>query len=551
MNTGEFLAGLGLFLYGMTLLEKELKNLSGRSFKLFLAKYTQQLPFAIIGGAMITAFVQSSSVVSMLVLALVEAGTITYRNALGIILGANVGSTFTSWIVATIGFKADIEKYAFLMVGIFAIVMFFIPKQKRLYNYARLFFSLGILFLGLVFMKSSSQAIVENLNFETYHQYGLWIFVVIGFSVTVIMQSSSATVAIALTALYSGAILFPIAAATVIGSELGTTIKIIVASLKGTPDKRRVAWGNFIFNFVTCVIAFTFLPEITQLIQHVFGVTDPLIGLVFFQTFMNILTLIVFVPFINLFSIWLSKRFKGGEKKQLSFINAALPVVPDLALEALLREGENLLTRTLNFLLHILGIHDRKVSHPVLTSLVHSETSANTIYAQLKQTEGGILEYYTVLQIADLDEHQYALANQYISAVRHCIRAAKSMKDIHHNFKDFDDAANDFLYLHYKELQKDWKNFNLEFRNLLEIHDQKTLFPELEEAMKRAFQVQQKQTSGIIAVLRTTNLNEFEVSTLMNVNHEILSAKKSLLRALAHFRLTPPQSEEFEFIPEG
>ena len=550
MDTWEFLAGLGLFLYGMTLLEKVLKNLSGRSFKLFLAKYTQRLPYAITGGALITGLVQSSSVVSLLVLALVEAGTITFRNALGIILGSNVGSTFTSWIVATIGFKIDIERYALLVVGVFAIGMFFVPNQKRLYNYFRLFFSLGILFLGLAFMKASSEYLVDSLDFDTYRQYGLWLFVVIGFAATILMQSSSATIAVTLTALYTGVILFPMAAAAVIGSELGTTIKIVLASLKGTPDKKRVAWGNFIFNFVTCAVAFIFLSEFIQLIQNVVGVKDPLIGLVIFQTLMNILTIILFVPFINLFSNWLSKRFKGGEDIELSFINASLPVVPDLALEALLHEVQNLLTRTLDFLQHILRLDQKKSNHRVLNSLIRSETSANEMYVKLKQTEGAILEYYTVLQINDLNERQYALANQYISAVRYCIRAAKTMKDIQHNFKDFDAAVNNVLYLQYKNLQKGWKDFDLAFQNLLTIENQKTLFEELASAMSRAFHDQQKQTSDIIAILRNKDLNEFDVSTLMNVHHEVLSVKKSLLRALAHLKLTATQSEEFEFIPE-
>jgi len=551
MDTWEFLAGLGLFLYGMTLLEKVLKKLSGRSFKLFIAKYTQRLPYAITGGALITGLVQSSSVVSLLVLALVEAGTITFRNALGIILGSNVGSTFTSWIVATLGFKIDIERYALLVVGVFAIGMFFVSEQKRLYNYFRLFFSLGILFLGLGFMKASSEYFVDSLDFETYSQYGLWIFVIIGFAATILMQSSSATVAITLTALYTGVILFPMAAAIVIGSELGTTIKIVLASLKGTANKKRVAWGNFIFNLVTCAVAFAFLSDFIHFIQDAVGVKDPLIGLVVFQTFMNILTIIFFVPFINLFSTWLSKRFQGVEDKKISFIRTNLPVVPELAVETLLHEGENLLTKTLDFLLHILNVDEKNANRPVLRSLVRSHTSVNAIYAKLKNTEGAILEYYAVLQINDLNESQYALVNQYITAVRYCIRAAKSMKDIQHNFKDFDAAADNILYNQYKDLQADWKDFNLTFYNLLDIQDQKTLFEGLADAMKAAFHNQQKRTSRIIAMLQKKDLVEFDASTLMNVHYEILSVKKSLLRSLAHLKLTETQSEEFEFIPEG
>jgi len=125
------------------------------------------------------------------------------------------------------------------------------------------------------------------------------------------------------------------------------------------------------------------------------------------------------------------------------------------------------------------------------------------------------------------------------------------MKDIQHNFKDFDAAADDILYVHYKNIQKDWKNFHGEFQNLLTIENRKTLFEELASAMSRSFHDQQKQTSDIIEMLRKKALSEFDVSTLMNVHHEILSVKKSLLRALAHLKLTVNQSEEFEFVPEN
>ncbi len=193
--------------------------------------------------------------------------------------------------------------------------------------------------------------------------------------------------------------------------------------------------------------------------------------------------------------------------EKLSFITANLPVVPELAVETLLREGENLLTKTLDFLQYILKADEKKANRAVLNSLVRSHTSPNEIYAKLKNTEGAILEYYSVLQINDLNESQYAVVNQYITAVRYCIRAAKSMKDIQHNFKDFDAAANNILYHQYKDLQQDWKDFNLAFHNLLDIQNQKTLFEGLTDTMREAFHNQQKQTSGIIAFLRKKDLN--------------------------------------------
>ena len=127
----QFLAGIGLFLYGMSQLERVLKNISGRSVKLFLQKSTKNLFTAILGGALVTGIVQSSSVVSLVVLAFVEAGVITFRNALGVVFGTNLGTTLGSWLVATLGFKVDILDYAFPIIAVSAIGVFFTTSRKR------------------------------------------------------------------------------------------------------------------------------------------------------------------------------------------------------------------------------------------------------------------------------------------------------------------------------------------------------------------------------------------------------------------------------------
>jgi phosphate:Na+ symporter len=549
MDTWRFLAGLGLFLYGMNLMEHVLKNLSGRSFKLFLRKYTQSLAKAISGGALITALVQSSSVVSLLVLAFVETGTITLRNALGVILGSNLGTTLTSWIVATVGFKLDIESYSLPIVGISAIAIFFLREQKQLYGISRLFFAFGILFLGLGFMKASAELFVEDMDLSAYSAYGPWLFVVIGFGITILVQSSSATVAITLTALYSQVLSFQMAAAVVIGSELGTTIKIVLAGMSGTSDKRRVAWGNFTFNLITCIVSFIFLPWIIFFIQEVIQLRDPLIGLVFLQTLINLLSIFLFFPFIDVFAGWLKMRFKGMSKEDASFITQRLPVVPELAVDAMFHEGENLLRKTMEF--HNNIWHLDNVSQGFLKSLVKSQNSINDLYGRLKQTEGSILEYYTRLQTAELSEQQYGLINQYITTVRFCVRSAKSMKDIYHDLQDFKSTANDTIHKQYHDFQKDWREFNLFFQGVLNLEDKRILFEELALLMKTIFQTQKNVSADIIEALGKKYLNQIEASTLMNVDYEIVSVKKSLLRALAHLRLTASQAEEFEFLPES
>ncbi len=162
-----------------------------------------------------------------------------------------------------------------------------------------------------------------------------------------------------------------------------------------------------------------------------------------------------------------------------------------------------------------------------------------------------MLDYYGRLQTAELSADQYAIVNQYITTVRYSIRAAKTMKDIHHDLKDFEASANDAVHNQYLDIQKDWLEFESAFQKLIAIESTKTLFEELASVMKRAFESQHRESTEVIEALRKKHLNEFETSTLMNVHHEVLSVKKSLLRALAHLKLSHSQSDEFEFLPDS
>jgi phosphate:Na+ symporter len=548
MEVWKFLAGLGLFLYGMNLMEHVLKKVSGRSFKLFLRKYTQSLFKSIVGGTLITGLVQSSSVVSLLVLAFVGAGIITYRNALGVILGSNLGTTLTSWIVATVGFKLNIESFSLPVIAFTAIVMFFVHRRKKIYNILRIFFSIGILFLGFGFMKTGAESLVGTFDLGALMQYNTLVFVLAGFILTTIIQASSASVAIALTALNANAIGLPAAAAFVIGSELGTTIKIVLAASNGSPDKKRVAWGNFIFNITTTVAAYLALPWLLYLIQEIILIHDPLIALVFFQSTINLLTIILFLPLINPLAKWLEGRFKNDVQRETSFISRDLPIVGELVMDALYHETELLIKRTSEFHTRVLSFYDQKESF--LQSLTQATGSTEDHYDCLKKIEGEILHYYSTLQPEDLDREQHDQINQYITAVRHSIHAAKSIKDIQHNLKDLSNSGNDALHEHYATLQKNWNEFDISFHRLLTITDTKLLFEELTLAMKVAFSAQVKHNTAIVTALKERKLTEIDTSTLMNVEREVLSGKKSLLRALSHLKLTHTQADVFEFLPE-
>ena len=529
----QFLAGVAFFLFGMSQLETVLKNASGRSLKLFLKRNTGNLFKSIIGGAFVTALVQSSSVVALIILVFVEAGIITFRNALGVILGTNLGTTISSWLVATVGFKVDVLDYTFPVIAITGIGMFFFASRKNIYNLFAVFFALGMLFMGISYMKESAMELVKLVDPAAYAGYGTIVFVLFGFVLTTIIQSSSATVAITLTALYAGALQFDAAAAVVIGSEIGTTIKILLWGVTGSADKKRVAYGNFFYNIFTSVLAFVCLRWLIYFITTVVGIKDPLIGLVFFQTTINTLSIIIFVPFLNIFTGWLERRFTANASDDNSYISHNLPVLPVLAPDALRHEVVTLLSKALNYCTDILNTHTVHTKGLLqnIKSFAHTTQNIEVEYHKLKQTEGDILSYFSSLQnnqtLSADTEHML----RYLHAARQAIYAAKAVKDIAHNLAEFDASANDVLHHQVNVLAADWNAFVPVITPYFTSTELLLLPDDHDTAMIAAHEQEGKFKVQAMLYLKEGQLNEIEVSTLMNVYREIYASKKSLLAA--------------------
>ena len=227
-NTWEFLAGLGIFLLAMVLLEDSLEKLAGRPFKKFLRRHTDRPVKAILSGTFVTAILQSSSVVSLMVLAFVGAGIIELKNAIGIIIGSNLGTTFTGWVVAIFGFNFDIEEFTLPFIAFGGLSMVFFAKREKLFLFGQLIIGFGFLFLGLDYMKSSIALLAENFDISPFAAYSPYLLFLVGFVLTAIIQSSSAAMVIALSALYAQIITLEAAAAMVIGNDLGTTTTVIL-----------------------------------------------------------------------------------------------------------------------------------------------------------------------------------------------------------------------------------------------------------------------------------------------------------------------------------
>jgi len=336
------LAGLGLFLFAMAQLELALKAIGGRSLAAFLRRRTDSSLKAMAGGIVATAFLQSSSVVSLMVLAFTAAGLLNLASALGVVFGANLGTTFTGWIVATLGFKVDLE--ALVLPLIAAGGLLFVFGRDRASSVGQAVTGLALLLLGLQFMKESVALLADGLDVGQLAALAAWQYLLFGTVFAAIIQSSSATMVITLAALDAGVINLPNAAAIAIGADLGTTSTVLLGALKGSASKRRVAVAHLLFNLVTDLLAFALRLPLLHLVAAV-GIQDPLYALVAFHSAFNVLGLLIFVPGIRPFAAWLENRFRAELPDESHYIREVEPAVVEAAMQALDRETAHLIAR--------------------------------------------------------------------------------------------------------------------------------------------------------------------------------------------------------------
>ena len=363
------LGAMGMFLYGMNLMSSGLQKAAGDKLRGFLSAMTSNPFKRVMTGVGITALIQSSSATTVMVVSFVNAGLLTLVQAIGVIMGANIGTTITAWMVSLLGFKADISILAvpLMLLGF----LFSNSKKNQNKNIGELIVGFSLLFLGLSFMKESVPDLKQTpevLEFvKMWSGYGFWsvlIFLGVGTVLTLILQSSSATMAITLIMLSMGWIPFPMACAMVLGENIGTTITANIAASVGNPSAKRAAMSHTIFNVFGVIWALVlfrpFLSLVGRIIEFLgfpnpaaadFSVTDPdgatgtaaLYGLSMLHTLFNTINTLVLVWFTGLIAKVVTKIIKEPENKEekpyrLMYINAGPLATPELATEQAIKE---------------------------------------------------------------------------------------------------------------------------------------------------------------------------------------------------------------------
>ena len=362
-----------MFLYGMNLMSSGLQKAAGNKLRNFLSAMTSNPFKGVLTGLGITSVIQSSSATTVMVVSFVNAGLLTLAQAISVIMGANIGTTVTAWLVSWLGFKADISILAVPLMALGFI--FSISKKDQRRNISELIVGFSLLFLGLSLMKNSVPDLSSNPEVLSFiqgwqgHGFGsVIIFLVFGTVLTLVLQSSSATMALTLIMLNMGWIRFDMACAMVLGENIGTTITANIAAAVGNPSAKRAALAHTVFNLFGVIWALILFPHFLKLIglitSAIFGIPDPaaadftvivekaadgtvlqsetqtsaLYGLAMLHTLFNTINTFILIWFIPLIEKIVCFVIKGSQNKEdnafrLKYIEAGPLATPELATE--------------------------------------------------------------------------------------------------------------------------------------------------------------------------------------------------------------------------
>ncbi|MEE0689947.1 MAG: Na/Pi cotransporter family protein [Bacteroidaceae bacterium] len=363
------LGALGMFLYGMNLMSSGLQKASGNKLRSFLSAMTSNPFKGVLTGLGVTSVIQSSSATTVMVVSFVNAGLLTLAQAISVIMGANIGTTVTAWLVSWLGFKADISVLAIPLMALG--FLFSNSKKNQRQNIGELIVGFCLLFLGLSFMKESVPDLNETpevLDFvQTWSSHGfasVLIFLAFGTILTLVLQSSSATMAITLIMLSMGWIPFPMACAMVLGENIGTTITANIAASVGNTQAKRAAMSHTIFNLFGVVWALIFFKPFLSLVGYIitlFGLPNPsvegfvvsqptsdegtavLYGLSMLHTLFNTINTFILIWFVKaiekaVVAIIKAPKEQDADAFRLKYISAGPLSTPELATEEAFNE---------------------------------------------------------------------------------------------------------------------------------------------------------------------------------------------------------------------
>lgn len=463
-------AGVAIFLLGMFSLEQGFKAFSGGVLERFLQKTTDTTAKSLAFGVVSTTLMQSSSLISVITISFLSAGMIALTQGIGIIFGSNLGTTTGAWLVAGLGLKVDIAAYAMPML-VFGVIMIFQKGSKRLEGGGWVLVGLGLLFLGIAYMKEGFETVGAQIDLAQFAMpgfKGLIVYTLIGIAATVVMQSSHATLILTITALAAGQVTYENALALAIGSNVGTTITAVLGAISASVSGRQLAAAHLIFNLVTGAIAIAFLKQFSAAVDWIadlIGLAQDNYTLKFaiFHTLFNLVGVAVMLPLIHVLVGFLQRlireKVEPPETARVLFLNKSALEFPDTALEVIAKETVHLAFNAYEILAHGLNLHRRDITSSAdINEVIASCNETMSVDIQdlyqrkVKPLYSAILEFATHAE-ARMDADQLERLRHLRQACWQIVTAIKAMKEMQGNINRYMCADNEYVRREYNRIR--------------------------------------------------------------------------------------------------
>ncbi|KAB7884555.1 Na/Pi cotransporter family protein [Poseidonibacter ostreae] len=554
------ITGIAIFLIGMIFMEDGFKLFSGGLLEKILAKATNNTPKAIFTGFLSTSVVQSSSLISVIVISFLSAGLISLSGAIGVVFGSNIGTTTTAWIVSSFGVKINIAVYAFPMI-IFGVILRF-SKNKAYTGLGNVLLGLGFVFLGISYMKDGFETLKAGLDLSQFAMQGylgVFVYVGIGALATIIIQSSSATMALIITALVTNQILYINALELSIGANIGTTVTAVMAAISSNSNGKRLAIAHLIFNIVTGIIAILFLYQLADLVTLIaakIGISEDnyAMKLALFHTIFNILGVLVVSPFTNKLEKFLKTLFKDEKTSILKakYLDDVVIAVPDAAIKAIKDETIHLYENSIEVISHALYLHRHKYLGSNDISLVVKNSNAkinvdiNEFYSQKIKSLYGEIIHFSVLAQENMDEDFKNKIYNYKLASRDIVEAIKYITQLHKNLSFYLKSDNPYIKEEYNNLRINIaKTINI-INDLRNNQNDITVLSTLNLLKEDILREDDLRNSDIDTLIRDNNITSKMATSLINDLTYTHNISKKLIEVATILWIEDKKNEEIE-----
>ena len=542
-NFTVILSGIAIFIIGMFFMQDGFKQLSGGILEKLLEKFTSNTLYAILTGFLSTSVVQSSTIITLIVVSFLSAELLTLVQAVGIVFGSNIGSTTTAWIVSSLGVDVKISTYAFPMLVFGVVLRFF--KSNGVKGTGNVLLGLGFIFLGISYMKDGFDIMKNSIDLASYAMegyLGIIVYILIGILITVVIQSSAATLAIVITALNADSITYVNAIALAIGANVGTTLTTILASFASNENGKRVALIHFLFNLISAtfitILIYQFI-DLTDFIAPFLGVSDNNYGmkLALFHTIFSVTGVILLTPAISLL-VKLSEKLiqkKVSSASKPKYLNQSVLSNPDASLAALRKEIINLYENCQKAMLHALNIHTTGLTRETLKVQLSKEltiidTDIDEIYQKnLKSLYSEIIKFSSFAQ-ENMFDFQHKKTDELKRAAVLLVEVLRDTRDIQRNVNFYLKSKNEYIKEEYNILRKELAEMLIDINTLALLENDSEQLTQLELIKTELVHNDLASSEELDALIRDDKIKATMATSYMNDSATGYSIQKKLVK---------------------